>query len=273
MNLKFYKPVTPTMRHKVSVSKSDLWKGDPIKFLCSPLEKRGGRNNTGKITSYHIGGGNKVKYRKIDKYRDIFNIEAIIVRTEYDPNRSCFISLIGYSNGILSYITHTNGLKPGDIIASGTSLEQRDGYRMMIKSILPGSPIHDIELDPSSGSKISRSAGCSSTLLSKGKDGYALVKLSSGELRKINLSSLATLGVSSNINNRNTVLGKAGASRWMGRRPIVRGVAMNPVDHPHGGGEGKTSGGRCSVTPWGIITKGFKTNKKNLSKYIIKRRN
>lgn len=273
MNLTRYNPVTSTLRHKSLIDKSDLWRGSPIKYLTIGKLRTGGRNNTGRITSFHIGGGHKQLYRKIDFNRKLYNIPCMVVRIEYDPNRTTNIALVCYLNGILSYIISPQSVSPGDILISGVNVEQRIGNSMMIKDILIGTTIYNVELQPGAGAIFSRSAGSSSTLLSKESNGYALIKLSSGEIRLVSILSMATIGQPSNIDFKNIYSGKAGRTRWLGRRPVVRGVAMNPVDHPHGGGEGKTAAGRCSVTPWGKLTKGKKTRLGKYNPLIIKRIN
>lgn len=273
MILKLYTPITPTLRHKISVDRSFLWKGRPIKYLTQYINKTGGRNNLGRITSYHIGGGHKRLYRNIDFNRNIIGIPAIIVRLEYDPNRSSFIALICYKNGILSYIIAPSNVKIGDIIYSDNKIGHHLGNNVEIKDMLVGSVIHNVEIKPGNGSQIARSAGTYCVIVSKNTSGYAMLKLNSGELRMVPLLCKATLGICSNLDHKNESHGKAGYTRWIGRRPTVRGVAMNPIDHPHGGGEGKTSGGRCSVTPWGKLTKGKKTVTANKNKLIVKRIN
>jgi len=273
MNLKIYQPLTPSLRHKISLDKSFLWKGRPVKYLTQYIHKTGGRNNNGRITSYHIGGGHKRLYRNIDYRRDILNIPGIVIRIEYDPNRTSYIALICYQAGILSYIIAPNNIKIGDIIYSNEISSVHLGTCKEIKDILVGTIIHNVELYPGSGAKLSRSAGSYCTLISKESNGYALLKLSSGELRMVSLLCNGVIGVCSNLEHKNQVYAKAGHTRWLGKKPVVRGVAMNPIDHPHGGGEGKTSGGRCSVTPWGKLTKGKKTVRKIRSKLIIKRIN
>ncbi|MGC0371827.1 MAG: hypothetical protein DGJ47_000528 [Rickettsiaceae bacterium] len=272
MALKKYNPVTPSQRGLVRVDKSDLWKGSPLKSLTKGLKKTGGRNNLGRITSRHIGGGHKKLYRLIDFKRKKFDIVANVERIEYDPNRTCYIALLKYEDGEMSYILAPSKLKSGDKIVSGDSVDINVGNSMPLQNIPVGTIIHNIEMKVGKGGQIARSAGASASLV--GKDsGYAQIKLSSGEVRLISLSCMATIGSLSNADKKNTIIGKAGRSRWLGRRPHVRGVAMNPVDHPHGGGEGKTSGGRHPVTPWGKPTKGKKTRKNKLtSKFILKRK-
>jgi large subunit ribosomal protein L2 len=273
MALKKYNPTTPSQRGLVRVDKSDLWKGGPLKQLTEGISKTGGRNNRGRITSRHIGGGHKKLYRLIDFKRNKFDSVATIERIEYDPNRTAYIALIKYEDGELSYILAPAKLNLGDKIVSGNGdVDIKIGNCLPLKNIPVGTIIHNVEMKPGKGGQIARSAGASVSLV--GKDsGYAQLKLASGELRIVPLSCMATIGTLSNADKKNTIVGKAGRNRWLGRRPHVRGVAMNPVDHPHGGGEGKTSGGRHPVTPWGKPTKGKKTRKNKLtSKFILKRR-
>ena len=273
MALKKYNPTTPSQRGLVRVDKSDLWKGGPVKQLTEGISKTGGRNNRGRITSRHIGGGHKKLYRLIDFKRNKFDSIATIERIEYDPNRTAYIALIKYEDGELSYILAPAKLNPGDKIVSGNGdVDIKIGNCLPLKNIPVGTIVHNVEMKPGKGGQIARSAGASVSLV--GKDsGYAQLKLASGELRIVPLSCMATIGTLSNADKKNTIVGKAGRNRWLGRRPHVRGVAMNPVDHPHGGGEGKTSGGRHPVTPWGKPTKGKKTRKNKLtSKFILRRR-
>ena len=273
MALKKYNPTTPSQRGLVRVDKSDLWKGGPLKQLTEGISKTGGRNNRGRITSRHIGGGHKKLYRLIDFKRNKFDSVATIERIEYDPNRTAYIALIKYEDGELSYILAPAKLNPGDKIVSGNGdVDIKIGNCLPLKNIPVGTIVHNVEMKPGKGGQIARSAGASVSRV--GKDsGYAQLKLASGELRIVPLSCMATIGTLSNADKKNTIVGKAGRNRWLGRRPHVRGVAMNPVDHPHGGGEGKTSGGRHPVTPWGKPTKGKKTRKNKLtSKFILKRR-
>lgn len=272
MALKKYNPTTPSQRGLVRVDKSKLWKGKPLKKLSVGLKKTGGRNNLGRITSRHIGGGHKRLYRLVDFRRSKLNLNAVVERIEYDPNRTCHIALIKYSDGEMSYILAPAKLKQGDQVVSGDSVDIKNGNAMRLQNIPVGTTIHNIEMKPGKGGQIARSAGSSAVLV--GKDsGYAQIKLSSGEVRLILLDCMATIGSLSNADKKNTIVGKAGRSRWLGNRPKVRGVAMNPVDHPHGGGEGKTSGGRHPVTPWGKPTKGKKTRSNKLtSKFILKRK-
>lgn len=274
MNLKRYKPTTPSLRHRVIVSRAGLTKSKPIKKLTTTLNNSGGRNNQGRITSYHKGGGVKKKYRLIDFKRSIIDIPAKVTRLEYDPNRSAFIALVCYINGSLSYILAPDGLKEGDVVISSSTAEIKVGNATPLSNIPLGTLVHNIELKPNGGGQLARAAGTYARLIKKNPEGYATLKLSSGEQRQVSLNSFATIGRVSNLENKNISKGKAGANRWLNRRPVVRGVAMNPVDHPHGGGEGKTSGGRVSVTPWGKPTKGKPTRRKRLrNRFIEKPRN
>lgn len=274
MALKNFKPVTSTLRQYVAIDRSELWKGSPLKILTKKNTEKSGRNNFGHITVRHKSAGHKKTFRIIDFKRDKFDLEAKVERIEYDPNRTSFIALVKYSDGMYSYILAPNKLAIGDIIMSSKKLiDVKIGNAMPLSVIPIGSIIHNIEIKPSCGGVISRSAGNYSQLV--GKDGgYALVKMQSGEIRLFSLECMATIGTVSNLDNKNTTIGKAGRSRWLGIRPTVRGVAMNPVDHPHGGGEGKTSGGRHPVSPTGKPTKGKITRKrsKNTNRFIVKSR-
>jgi len=272
MALKKYNPTTPSQRGLVRVDKSELWKGRPHKPLTEGLTKSGGRNNLGRITSRHRGGGHKRLYRIIDFKRNKLDCVATIERIEYDPNRSAHIALIKYDDGIFSYILAPAKMKAGDKVVSSAGADIKTGNCLPLKNIPVGTIVHNVEMKPGKGGQIARSAGTSVSIV--GKDsGYAQIKLSSSEVRLVPLDCMATIGILSNADKKNTIIGKAGRNRWLGRRPHVRGVAMNPVDHPHGGGEGKTSGGRHPVTPWGKSTKGKKTrNNKLTSKFILKRR-
>lgn len=272
MALKHFNPTTPSLRELIQVDRSDLWKGKPHKPLTEGIHKTGGRNNTGRITSWHIGGGHKKLYRIIDFKRNKFDMVATVERLEYDPNRTAFIALIKYEDDSCAYILAPQKLNPGDNIVSSDTADIKIGNSLSLKSIPVGTIIHNVEMKPGKGAQLARSAGAFVQLA--GKDaGYAQIKLRSGELRLVPLECRATIGAVSNPDHQNINYGKAGRVRWLGRRPVVRGVAMNPIDHPHGGGEGKTSGGRHPVTPWGKSTKGKKTRKnKATSKYIIKRR-
>tara|TARA_B100001250_G_scaffold398346_1_gene406445 strand:+ start:33 stop:863 length:831 start_codon:yes stop_codon:yes gene_type:complete len=272
MTLKNFKPYTKSNRGTVIVDKSTLWKGPSYKPLTRGKSSTGGRNNYGRITSRSKGAGHKNKFRIIDFMRKKKNIKAIVERIEYDPNRTGYIALIKYDDGIKNYIICPQKLNVGDKIESGKNVEIKIGNALELKDIPPGTLIHNVEILPGSGGKLARSAGSSVTL--SGYDGdYAIIKLSSGETRKVRSECNATIGVVSNPDQKNIKIGKAGRNRWKGRRPSVRGVAMNPVDHPHGGGEGKTSGGRSPVSPWGQSAKGLKTRKpKRSDKLIITRR-
>jgi large subunit ribosomal protein L2 len=275
MPIKNYKPVTPSLRNLRTIDRSDLHKGSPMKILCSGLVKSSaGRNNTGRITVRHRSVGHKKLYRFIDFKRDKFNIEATVERIEYDPNRTAFIALIKYSDGVYSYIIAPNKLNIGDKIISSKDkvVDINVGNAMPLKFIPIGTIIHNIELKAGKGGAISRSAGSYSQLVGK-DNGYALVKMQSGEIRMFLLDCMATIGAVSNSDNKNTSIGKAGRKRWLGIRPTVRGVAMNPIDHPHGGGEGRTSGGRHPVSPTGVLAKGKKTrSKKKSNRLVVKSR-
>jgi len=272
MTLKILKPTTPGQRGTVLVSKSHLWKGDPYKKLVQPLHSTGGRNNQGRITSRRMGGGAKRKYRVIDFKRNKFDMLAEVIRIEYDPNRSAFISLIKYEDGEFRYIILPQKIKIGDKVISSETAEIKEGNCLPLKNIPIGTSVHNIELKVGAGGQLARSAGSSVKIVAK-EDLYVQARLASGEIRLINKNCLATVGVVSNADNKNIKLGKAGRKRYLGFRPKVRGVVMNPVDHPHGGGEGRTSGGRHPVTPWGKATKGKKTRtNKKTNVFILKRR-
>jgi large subunit ribosomal protein L2 len=272
MALKKYNPTTPSQRSLIRVDKSELWKGRPHKPLTEGLTKTGGRNNLGRMTARHRGGGHKRLYRIIDFKRNKLDSVATIERIEYDPNRSAYIALIKYDDGVFSYILAPAKMKAGDKVVSSASADIKTGNCLPLKNIPVGTLVHNVEMKPGKGGQIARSAGTSVSIV--GKDsGYAQIKLSSSEVRLVPLDCMATIGILSNADKKNSIIGKAGRNRWLGKRPHVRGVAMNPVDHPHGGGEGKTSGGRHPVTPWGKSTKGKKTrNNKLTSKFILKRR-
>ena len=272
MALKKFNPVTPGTRQLVIVDRSELWKGKPVKTLTEGLSSSGGRNNYGRVTSHHRGGGHKRSYRKIDFKRRKWDVEATIERLEYDPNRTAFIALIKYADGELSYILAPQRVAAGDKVIASASADIKPGNAMPLRAIPVGSIIHAIEMKPEKGAQIARSAGAYAQLV--GRDGaYSIIRLNSGEQRLIHGNCMATIGAVSNPDNSNTNKGKAGRSRWLGRRPNVRGVAMNPVDHPHGGGEGRTSGGRHPVTPWGKPTKGKKTRtNKTSTKFIMRSR-
>lgn len=272
MSLKTFNPVTPSLRGTIIVDRSELWKGKPLKTLTVGKSSTGGRNNQGRITSWHKGGGHKKRYRIIDFKRNKLDVEAVVERIEYDPNRTAFIALIKYSDGELSYIIAPQKLSVGDKVSSGSNVDIKIGNALPLKNIPIGTIVHNIEMKPKKGAQLARSAGCYAQLV--GKDvGYAQLRLRSGELRVVLIDCMATIGVVSNPDQQNTMIGKAGRNRWLGRRPVVRGVAMNPIDHPHGGGEGRTSGGRHPCTPWGKSTKGKKTRRNKLtSKFIIRSR-
>jgi ribosomal protein L2, bacterial/organellar len=272
MPLKTYKPTTPSLRGLVAVDRTGLWKGRPVKALTEGITKTGGRNSQGRITIWHRGGGHKRLYRKIDFKRLKFDMPASVERIEYDPNRTAFIALIRYADGELAYILAPQRVSPGDKVVSGEKVDVKPGNAMPLKNIPVGTIIHNIEMKPKKGGQIARSAGAYAQLV--GRDaGYAQLRLSSGEMRVVPAECMATIGAVSNPDQQNIQIGKAGRNRWRGWRPHVRGVAMNPIDHPHGGGEGKTSGGRHPVTPWGQPTKGHKTrHNKGTDKYIIRRR-
>jgi large subunit ribosomal protein L2 len=272
MALKTFKPYTKSTRGTVLVDKSGLWKGDPYKPLTIGQHSTGARNNMGRITSRHRGGAHKHKYRIIDFYRSKRDIKGVVERIEYDPNRTSYIALIKYEDNDMKYIICPQNLKIGDTVEAGKKVEIKTGNCLELSAIPQGSSIHNIELVPNTGGKIARSAGSSATLT--GFDGdHAIIRLGSGETRKVSSKCMATLGSVSNPDQKNIKIGKAGRTRWKGQRPQSRGVVMNPVDHPHGGGEGKTAGGRNPVSPWGQSAKGLKTRKPQRSdKLIISRR-
>ncbi len=273
MALKNYRPITPGMRQLISIDRSELWKGKPVKKLTEGKNKNGGRNNRGRITTRHQGGGHAQRYRLIDFKRRNFESEAVVERLEYDPNRTSFIALIKYADGTQSYIIAPQKLQTGDKVVAGPKVDIKPGNAMMLKNIPVGTLVHNVEMKPGKGGQIARSAGSSVQIV--GRDtGVVQLKLSSGEVRIIQQECMATVGEVSNSDHSNTKIGKAGRNRWKGIRPSVRGVVMNPVDHPHGGGEGKSSGGRHPVTPWGKGTKGTKTrNNKRTDRFIVRRAN
>ena len=271
MALKTYKPVTPSQRGLVLVDRSALWKGKPVKTLTEGLSKTGGRNNLGRTTVWSRGGGHKRRYRVIDFKRRKFDVPATVERLEYDPNRSAFIALIRYQDGELSYILAPQRLTVGATVVSGERVDIVPGNAMPMQNIPVGTIIHNIEMKPGKGGQIARAAGAYAQLA--GKDaGYALLRLISGERRMVRAECMATVGAVSNPDHQNIKLAKAGRNRWLGKRPSVRGVAMNPVDHPHGGGEGRSSGGRHPVTPWGVPTKGKRTRSNKATDPLILRR-
>ncbi len=272
MALKQFNPVTPSLRGTVLIDRRELWKGKPVKTLTEGKHRTGGRNNHGRTTSFFRGGGHKQSYRFVDFKRRKFDTAASVERIEYDPNRSAFIALVKYDDGELSYILAPQRLKAGDKVVAGSKVDIKPGNAMPLSAMPVGTIVHNVELKIGGGGKMARAAGTYAQLV--GKDsGYAQIKLQSGELRMVRAECMASVGAVSNPDRQNEKLGKAGRARWMGRRPHNRGVVMNPVDHPHGGGEGRTSGGRHPVTPWGKPTKGYKTRtNKRTAGLIIRRR-
>ena len=272
MSLKSFKPYTKSSRGTVLVSREKLWKGKPYKPLTSVNNSSKGRNNLGRITSRNHGGGHKQKYREVDFYRKNIDIKGEVERIEYDPNRSCYIMLVKFEDGKKYYYLAPQKIKPGDKIQNGPNSEIKIGNCLPLRDIPVGIDIHNVELQPGGGGKIARAAGASVSI--SGIDGnYSIIKMTSGEVRKIDSRSMATIGVLSNPDQKNIKIGKAGRSRWLGRRPHTRGVVMNPVDHPHGGGEGRTAGGRHPVSRTGQSAKGLKTrDNKRTDKFIIRRR-
>ena len=272
MAIKTYRPTTQTLRYRTTLVNDEITTNKPYKPLVEPKQKTGGRRNSGDITSWFRGGGNKRKLRVIDFKRDKTGIPATVVSIEYDPNRSARIALLSYADGEKRYIVQPDGLKLGQKIVSGPDADILVGNALPLRNIPPGTTVHNIELRPGKGAQMVRSAGGSAQLVAKEGD-YALVKLPSGETRKVLQDCMATIGQVGNTDHENITIGKAGRKRWLGRRPHNRGVSMNPVDHPHGGGEGKTSGGRHPVTPWGQPTRGYKTrNNKRTDAFIVGRR-
>ena len=272
MALKSFKPYTKSTRGTILIDRTGLWRGKPYKSLTTVNNASKGRNNFGRITSRNHGGGHKQKYRQIDFYRRKFDSFAEVERIEYDPNRTCYIMLVKFEDNQKFYYLAPQGIKIGDKIKNGSNAEIKVGNCLPLQDIPVGIDIHNVELQPGAGGKIARSAGTSVTI--SGIDGnYSLIKMTSGEVRKIDSRSMATIGVLSNPDKKNIKIGKAGRSRWLGRRPHTRGVVMNPVDHPHGGGEGKSAGGRHPVSPQGQSAKGLKTrNNKRTEKFIVRRR-
>jgi large subunit ribosomal protein L2 len=272
MGIKTYRPITPSLRFKTTLTNEELTADKPHKPLTRIKLRTGGRRNAGDITIWHRGGGHKRKLRAIDFKRDKNGVPATVVSIEYDPNRSARIALISYSDGEKRYILHPVGLNVGQKIVSGPEADILVGNALPLKNIPAGTTIHNIELKPGKGAQMVRSAGGSAQLVAKEEE-YALVKLPSGETRKVLIDCMATIGQIGNVEHENVHIGKAGRNIWLGKKPVNRGVAMNPVDHPHGGGEGKTSGGRHPVTPWGQPTRGYKTrNNKRTDKFIVSRR-
>jgi large subunit ribosomal protein L2 len=269
MALKTFKPTSPARRQLVIVDRSELHKGKPVKALTEGKRKSGGRNNHGHLTSFRKGGGHKQRYRVVDFKRRKFDVPATVERLEYDPNRTAFIALIRYEDGELSYILAPQRLRVGDKVVSGERSDIKPGNALPLKNIPVGTIVHNVEMKPQAGGKLARAAGTFVQLVGRDTD-YALLRLGSGEVRRVHLECLATIGAVSNPDQQNIVIGKAGRSRWLGKRPVVRGIAMNPVDHPHGG---RTNGGMHWVTPWGISTKGKKTrHNKRTDGMILRRR-
>ena len=272
MPVKTYRPVTPTRRFQSVVTRQDITKDTPEKSLVVGKRKTGGRNSQGRVTSRFIGGGHKQTIRIVDFKRDKTGIPAKVAAIEYDPNRSARIALLNYVDGEKRYIIAPVGLEVGRMVVSGPEADILVGNALPLKNIPPGTFVHNVELKPGKGGQMARSAGAQVQLVSRETE-YALLKLPSGEIRRVRIECMATVGQVGNLEHENVSLGKAGRTRWMGKRPHNRGVTMNPVDHPHGGGEGKTSGGRHPVTPWGIPTRGFKTrNNKRTDKFIVSRK-
>ena len=272
MAIKTYRPTTQTLRYRTTLSSADLTTDRPHKPLTEPKQRQGGRRNSGDVTMRFRGGGHKRKLRLVDFKRDKTGIPATVISIEYDPNRSARIALIAYADGEKRYILHPVGLNVGQKIVSGPEADILVGNALPLKNIPAGTTIHNIELKPGKGAQMVRSAGGSAQLVAKEEE-YALVKLPSGETRKVLIDCMATIGQIGNVDHENVAIGKAGRNIWLGKKPVNRGVAMNPVDHPHGGGEGKTSGGRHPVTPWGQPTRGYKTrNNKRTDKFIVSRR-
>jgi len=272
MAIKKYKPTSPGRRAMTCATFEEVTAAEPEKSLLLPLRKTGGRNAHGRITSRHIGGGHKRKFRIIDFRRDKMDIPGKVASIEYDPNRSSRIALLHYLDGEKRYILAPVGLKVGDVVVSSERADMKPGNTLLLKNIPTGSLIHNVELKIGKGAQMVRSAGSYGQLMAK-EGGYAQIRMPSGEVRKVLLECKATIGQVGNTDHENVSVGKAGRTRWIGRRPKVRGVVMNPVDHPMGGGEGKTSGGRHPCTPWGVPTKGYKTRKNKVTdKYIVKKR-
>lgn len=271
MALRTYKPTSPGRRSLVSVDKSELWKGKPEKSLLEGMHGNGGRNNKGRITARRRGGGHKRRYRRVDFKRRKYDVPATIERLEYDPNRSAFIAFLRYEDGEVSYILAPQRVRAGDVVIAGEHVDIKPGNALPLHNIPVGTIIHNVEMKIGAGGKIARAAGTYVQLVGKDQ-GYAQLRLKSGELRVVRAECMATIGAVSNPDNANTKKGKAGRNRWLGKRPSVRGVAMNPVDHPHGGGEGRSSGGRHPVTPWGVPTKGKRTRSNKKTDSLIMRR-
>jgi large subunit ribosomal protein L2 len=272
MALKQFKPTTPGQRQLVLVDRSQLHKGGPVKSLTEGQTRNGGRNNTGRVTVRWQGGGHKQRYRIVDFKRRKFDVPGRVERLEFDPNRTSFIALVKYRDGELAYILAPQRLAVGDTVISGDRVDVKPGNAMRLSAMPVGTIVHNVEMKPEKGGQIARSAGTYAQYL--GRDaGYAMLRLNSGEVRRVQLECMATVGAVSNPDHMNEVIGKAGRNVWKGKRPSVRGTAMNPVDHPHGGGEGRTKGGRHPVTPWGKPTKGARTRKnKRTTKFIMRSR-
>ncbi len=273
MGLKTYNPTSPGRRQLITTDRSELWKGAPVKSLTVGLTSKGGRNNTGRITAYHRGGGHKRSYRVVDFRRTRWDDVATVERLEYDPNRTAWIALIKYADGELAYIVAPQRLAAGDkVVSTLGSADVKPGNAMPLERMPVGTIVHNVEMKPRKGGQIARSAGAYAQYV--GRDsGWAILRLNSGEQRRVHGTCLATVGAVSNQDHANVSIGKAGRNRWLGKKPVNRGVTMNPVDHPHGGGEGRTSGGRHPVTPWGKPTKGKKTrSNKSTDKFIVRSR-
>ena len=272
MAIKTYRPTSPAIRFRTTLTNEDLTTDRPLKSLTLPKQRISGRDNKGRLQVRHRGGGHKRRYRLIDYRREKRDIPAKVKSIEYDPNRSARIALLSYADGEMRYILAPNGLTAGGTVVAGEGADILVGNSLPLRNIPLGTMIHNIELKKGKGGQLARSAGVAAQLLAK-EAGYAQIKVPSGEVRMVHLDCYATIGQVGNLDHENLSIGKAGRSRWLGKRPTVRGVAMNPIDHPHGGGEGKTSGGRHPVSPWGLPTKGFKTrNNKRTQRFIIKRR-
>ena len=272
MALKQQNPVTPSQRQLVMIDRSELYKGKPVKKLTEGLTKKGGRNNHGRITARRRGGGHKRAYRLVDFKRRKFDVRGTVERLEYDPNRTAFIALIRYEDDEQAYILAPQRLQPGDSVIAGKRVDVKPGNAMPLSAMPIGTIVHNVELKPGKGGQLARAAGAYVQLVGRDQ-GYGIIRLNSGEQRRVPSGCMATVGAVSNPDNQNTSLSKAGRKRWLGKRPAVRGVAMNPIDHPHGGGEGRTSGGRHPVTPWGKPTKGARTrNNKATDKFILRSR-
>jgi large subunit ribosomal protein L2 len=273
MALKAYKPTSPGIRGTIVTGREELWTGKPEKTLVEGLHKTGGRNNKGHITSRFRGGGAKRLYRIVDFRRNKLDVEATVVRLEYDPNRTARIAFLEYKDGEKAYILAPKNLKAGDVVIAAEKADVKPGNAMQLRNMPVGTIVHNVELKAGKGGQVARSAGTYAQLV--GRDaGYAQLRLGSGEMRMVRGECMATVGAVGNEDHMNTQMGKAGRNRWLGRRPHNRGVTMNPVDHPHGGGEGKTSGGRHPVSPWGQPTKGHKTrSNKRTDRLIVRRRN